>query len=752
MKRSIEKLISALTSDLGCIIILSLLIVAMNYVCLGFAENGLAAPFSYGGGDDFWRAMDLKTLAEQNRVIGNVRLGAPYTATFYDFPGNLLIHFENACTFIITRFTKDPFTTYNLLLLLAFVLCGTSAFIVLRQLKAVRPLALAGALLYATSPYIYIRMQAHYCLGVSYFVPLSILLCVWAAQDDEGHPAPCRASKIGFCTTAAICLLIANNGLGYYPFFTCFFLCVTGLITVFRTGRIERAKAALIPIGLIVLFMLASLSPAFIYKIKEGANGIASRSIVDIEATGLKIVQLFIPTNGHHPDIVNRIVNEYNATAPLITENRDAYLGIFACAGLIAMMFLSFLPFKKERNTALTLFPQLTIWAMLFFSIGGVIALFSLVTGFKGLRAFNRVSIFIAFMSIAVLCLLLQRLMELECVQRRKLVLYGCRALTALFVLYCVWEQHPSIGQHNRQLAANKIARQKDLDFMRQIESQLQENDMVLQLPYHSFPECGPVRYMPDYSHFRGFLNSSRLRWSYGGIKGRASDAWNRRLSLLPLPDMIHAAVQSGFRGIYLDTRAYTGEELASLRTGLEEVLQQEPLANEGGWLLFYNLYPYLAEHAELAEASIFDVEGYAFPLELGRKLLLHSPATDSKYYFLTGLSNAEANFTWTDGKKLVLQARLEALRPDVPVTAHLDIDWVFNESQRVRLSVNGGAEQEQTVTDGQDLSFSFAPPADGRVRITMDFPDAISPKELWHTEDGRMLALALSSLVFTQE
>lgn len=598
--------ISSHRQDVLCIILLSVLLIGMNFICLGFAQNGLDAPLSYDTGDDLSEGVNIKSIAEHGWLWENTRLGAPYTQFFHDFQASFLMNFENACTFAITRFTKDPFIAFNIQFLLAIVFCGATSFIVLRQLKVSRLLALAGAILYATSPYIYNRLMGHFILGACYFVPLSILLCVWAAREGGDYPS----SKRNIISTAVICLLVANNGAGYYPFFTCFFLCVTGLITVLKTGRISRAKAVLIPICLIVFFMMLSLVPTFVYKLKEGSNNITGRSIADLELYGLKVVQLFLPTNGHHPSFIKNIVAEYNSSAPLVNENQMAYMGVFACTGLVAMMFMTFLPFKPERHTALSLFPKLSIWAMLFFSIGGIISLFCLVTGFRSLRGFNRISIFIAFMSIAALCLLLQNLLELEINKKNKVVRTGCRALIALFVLYCIWEQHPSLSIYGNALATNKIARKNDLEFVQHIESQMGENDMILQLPYHKYPEAGSVRDMRDYSHFRGYLNSRKLRWSYGGMKGRRSDMWNERISNLPINRMIPAIAQSGFRGIYIDSRAYEEEKLEALCRSIEEILEDEkPFESGDKTLLFYNLYPYLDKHPELKEIDLTNIE-----------------------------------------------------------------------------------------------------------------------------------------------
>src|SRR5207244_1350618 len=71
---------------------------------------------------------------------------------------------------------------------------------------------------------------------------------------------------------------------------------------------------------------------------------------------------------------------------------------------------------------------------------------------------------------------------------------------------------------------------QADAAFVRSVEDSLPSGAMVFQLPYVPYPEPSREalpRYQPilrhSYDHFRGYLHSQTLRWSYGGMKGRAS-------------------------------------------------------------------------------------------------------------------------------------------------------------------------------------------------------------------------------------
>ena len=671
------------TIDYVLVFSISILLYLINYVCLGFASSGITVPFEYGGGDGITEAMSIKTISDFGWIGTNRLLGAPYEMTFYDFQTNFLMNFENLTAFIISRFVKDPYTVFNLQYLFTFALCGFTAFIVLRYLKIKRIFATIGALLYGMSPYIYSRGMGHYCLGACYFIPLSMILCVWAFEDDSNYLSLKNSVKQFFRYKKNIAMLvcsflISNNGIGYYPFFTCFFLCVTALITAFSTKNIASIKKSFIPICCIVFFMFLALIPVFIYKINVGSNDIARRSIADLELYGLKATQLFMPTNGHHFSFVRNIVNSYNSQAPLVNENYTAYLGIFACVGFVVMCFLSFFPKKESYNLPTTsLFPRLTIWALMFFSIGGLVTLFCLFTGFRSLRGFNRISIFIEFMGIATTCYCMQSLLELGLLKNHKFLHMLMQVFLAVFALLCIYEQHPSLRQNINARAIYKSMRENDRKFVEKIERQLQENDAVFQLPYHKYPEAGPVRSMSDYQLFAGYLNSSKLRWSYGGMKGRESDKWNEKVSSLPTDKMIRAIVQSGFRGIYIDSRAYTNEELDDLCSNIELVLKNEkPIFSENRLLLFYNLNGYIEFHKELLGCPIVDV--WHLPIEMKDVIFFFGAQNNSRSYITTGLSGTEEHFTWTEGHHLDFFATFEDYEPQKSIHSFIDCG-VFN-------------------------------------------------------------------------
>ena len=77
---------------------------------------------------------------------------------------------------------------------------------------------------------------------------------------------------------------------------------------------------------------------------------------------------------------------------------------------------------------------------------------------------------------------------------------------------------------------------------------------MVFQLPYVAFPESPPAHKMRDYDHLWGYFHSDRLKWSYGAIKGREGDLWQRRAASEPAAEMVETLRGAGFGGVMLFT------------------------------------------------------------------------------------------------------------------------------------------------------------------------------------------------------
>ncbi|HEY5234865.1 MAG TPA: hypothetical protein VIJ14_01700, partial [Rhabdochlamydiaceae bacterium] len=80
------------------------------------------------------------------------------------------------------------------------------------------------------------------------------------------------------------------------------------------------------------------------------------------------------------------------------------------------------------------------------------------------------------------------------------------------------------------------------------------------------------------------------LKWSFGAIKGRTVDLWQRKAASYPLCKMIDELISKGFNGIYLNRMGYK-DNGAELEAQLSELLQVAPIAKAD--VSFWDLRPY---------------------------------------------------------------------------------------------------------------------------------------------------------------
>ncbi len=113
----------------------------------------------------------------------------------------------------------------------------------------------------------------------------------------------------------------------------------------------------------------------------------------------------------------------------------------------------------------------------------------------------------------------------------------------------------------------------------------------MFQLPYVPFPENPPVHRMEDYAELIGYVHSTRLRWSYGQLKGLPSE-WESAVVRQPLAPMLAEVSAAGFKGVYVDTFGYAHRG-AALIPALSRALGVKPLVSSDGRLYFFDMALY---------------------------------------------------------------------------------------------------------------------------------------------------------------
>ena len=576
-------------------LLMILIILGMMYHLMDLGDMKLNIPMQYLGGDDMGVIVNAKMMVEQGWNMTSDRLGAPYSVQYYDFTSSMMHNAGLVIMKIFALITRDAAATMNLSYLSIFFIAGIISYFVMRNLKVNCWVNALASSVFALSPYMLYRNIGHIVLTECYFVPLSILLCLWIYERDDVLVPDKNFFKRKINYVALLfTFLIANNGIAYYPFFTCFIFMVTAVSKLVKTGKIKEGLRGVIATVMVCFFVVLSILPGKIYTMTHGTNAAAidRAGFEQAELYGMKISQLFMPVNGH--GIYDKYIDIYNENAFLVNENSTAYLGIIGMIGFIILMICLFTKKDSALNKRLGYLSELNITMVLMGTIGGIGAMFSFFIS-PMLRGYNRISIFIEYACILAVALLADKLVNVlkarinnkkEKKVKYNILLYGMTVVFGCICVFSIWEGCPALVTPAYDTIEAEYT--SDKEFVEAIEDELAPGSMIYQLPYHKYPEDGPVNDMADYHLYIGYLHSNTLKWSYGSIKGREEDEWNESVSEMKYEDMASYLKEQGFAGIYVERRAYTEEELTELENTLEAITGSKPLESNNNNLSFF--------------------------------------------------------------------------------------------------------------------------------------------------------------------
>ncbi len=544
-------------------------------------KQDLNIPGSYSG-DSFFGAAVMKGFLEKGTYLVNNRIGAPYGANFNDFPSSDSLHYGIAG--VLSLFTHKWEIMMRLIFIVSFPLSVISAMFVFRYFKRSIAVSIAGSVLFALLPYHFLRGINHLFLACYFTVPLSILIAIELMNGKYIVKFNEKTNTLKSLLFICGCILIGCSGI-YYSFFSCFLFVLAGIILTIRRKPLRSILFCFVPVLLIFLTVTANLANSVVYTKINGVNPeVGVRSAIESELYGLKITQLLLPATNHRLGFLARIKDRYR-DFPLVNENDSASLGIIGSAGFIALFIMLFVERTGSTgNILLKNISELNLGALLLSTIGGFGTVFAMLVTPK-IRAYNRISVFIAFFSLLAVITLLDMLIESLRNKNWKYLTVIAISAISLIMIIGVADQIPKTtpgmdiqGEYN-----------SDKNFVRSIEKVLPADSMVFQLPYVPFPENPPVFRMRDYDLFRGYLHSTRLKWSYGMIRGRPGDIVYRNICELPVDKMVEAVSLFGYSGVYIDRFGFADEGKA-VEAGLQRLTKKKPLISENGRLVFFDL------------------------------------------------------------------------------------------------------------------------------------------------------------------
>ncbi|MDF3034816.1 MAG: sugar translocase [Paucimonas sp.] len=527
----------------------------------------LGVPFTYQEGDVVVVLMHIKGLLQDGWPTTVSHLSAPFVYPAAAFP-----HMTSTDWLVmkaISFFTSDPGLVLNVFFLFTLVASAWSSAYAAYQLRLSRGVAFGIGVLYAFLPFALIR-NVHHLNLVYYLVPLLCLLAVVIAGRGEGIRYPRQATFIGL---AACCA--QGFDYIYFSYFAALLFGVAALIA-WRRGERAALRLPLLAIALICVSTAINLFPAYRSWQAEGKPPeMGYKSIAEAEVYGAKLRRMIAP----HPDNPVRPLAKYakrdnHAGFPIENENVTARLGLFAAFGLLVVLF-SLLRTHAVREQPERAVHTLAVVTFLVITVGGLGAVINLV-GTPDIRAYNRFSVYLAFLVLAAAGFWLQRRF-LSPHRWRRLSAY---ALAGSFALFSLYDQLLDARFFVAKQGENLTRIKGEKTAVQNLERALPDNAAVLQLPLTGYPPIHVFHQMLSYDHGRPAIWSTRLRWSWPSLTERHR-SWQNRLAALRGIAFLEGAALSGFDAIWIDRAAYADSGQKLLADLLHEHVRKIDTGNE---------------------------------------------------------------------------------------------------------------------------------------------------------------------------
>lgn len=542
----------------------------------------------------------VKTTLEHGSHTRTERLGAPGEQELYDFP--IIDHLHFVILWALGRFIPDLLVVFNVYSLLTYPLTVLTAMWVLRWLKLSLAAAAVGGLLYAFLPYHQERYHFHYFLAAYWWVPVSLVPALAIGKGefpffrrgaDGRYPpvsiawpvvwATARAAARGSgaawkracawgarATRAVLRELFTRRGFGqialgamtastgaYYAFFACASYAFAGMYAWAVHGTWRGAASAALVTAPVVAVGFVYHVPTFVYQYKYGVNPLTARFPEEADNYGLKIAHLLLPATDHNFRPFANLRTMFTAAAMRPAEGeRAGSLGLIGGAGLLALIGLVLLPSRRrwpEGGVA-----ALAVYLVLLGTIGAFGSLFNLLVT-PQIRAYNRVCVFIAFLCLFIVFWWLDRFLLTRTGRRMRRARYPIFAAVLLVGYFDQtpwgWNPFNPNGMEKIDLFAERF--RADKRFFKEVERAMPPGTWVFCLPHAPFPESPPINRMAVYEHARGYLMTDALYWSYGAIKGREADAWQKDVTYAKPDELLRRVVARGFDGLLIDGRGF---------------------------------------------------------------------------------------------------------------------------------------------------------------------------------------------------
>lgn len=441
-------------------------------------------------------------------------LGAPYAANWNDWP---MVEELLVVSFALLAAAFGLFAGLNIAAMLGNSLAAVVFYLVARISACAPRWAFVGALAFGLAPFIFAQQPFHITCEWVWQIPL--FLPVWRHVATTpglafGTPEFRRAVVVGF---------VAGLLNPYYTNILCQLTLLGAAVEFYRTRSRPALLAAICVIAAAASAFALMNIDTWTYKLTHGANpGALVREYKWLEIYGLKIKDFVIPPPTHRSGALSAFSAAHRQAAPLLDE-AASYQGIIGLACLIWLVSSAIKATIDGRQKDVPLEAWQLLWILLMFTTGGLNAIIGAM-GFTMFRGGSRYAIVVLAITLMYAARRLSRIEAAEGGRKESVAHLFWPAAAAIACLVILWDQvpRPPTAEEKATIARCVAA---DREFAAKMEAALPDGAMVFQMPVMEFPES-PAPGVPSYDHFRPYLYSRNLRYSFGSMKGRERERW----------------------------------------------------------------------------------------------------------------------------------------------------------------------------------------------------------------------------------
>lgn len=441
--------------------------------------------------------------------------------------------------------------------------------------------------LYALLPYALMRNTNHIVLTYAFVPLIACYALLILSQRIRSNANPCGIAFSSWIL--GLTIIVIGFDYIYTAFFACFFLLLAGLLASYQTHTSDFLRMALRCILSIAICVLINQLPTLILWWQDGfPPNMHYKSISDAEVYGLKIRHLLIP-----PSVMEWFNFEQRHSFLLENENQSANLGWLGAVGYLYGLFLV-LTRKQEDDQLAWGAGALILTGTLLATIGGFGVIFNLLFT-PDIRAYNRISVFIAFFSFFLFAIFCQKIQAFLEQKYAALQIYHARSLffkkglmIFIFTLALLDQgltAKPFITKYPQDLA--RAMDEKEL--IHRLEQQSVLPLIIYQLPETSFPVDPGREKMAPYDHARPYIWSNNSYWSWPSFSHQKS-MWVKSIGAEQSADFLKNISLSGFNVIWLDRFGYSKASLTELEKKLRLDLGEPWLKSHSGRYVIYRL------------------------------------------------------------------------------------------------------------------------------------------------------------------